>query len=733
MTSIRPELRFTDIAEERGFYKRFLTLPEKPENIIRIADRGEYYTIVGEDAQFAAQQVYHTSSVLKKANCLSGNENSEPLTYVTMSQQVCLQFLKMCLFEYGYKIEIYDKSWKIIKRASPGNIEQIDDLLSVSIDSSIVLCSLKFQNNLNEGNSTIGCSFVDSSIYKLGMIELLDNEVYSNLESLIIQLGAKECLVPDLRENISQKKELEKITRVIDRCGCVVTFVKPSDFTDKDVDQDIVRLVGDELTLALPKYSKLCLSACNALLIYLNLMGETKNYGKYELIEHSLNQYMKLDASSLRALNIFPQGPSQSIATAGSSNHTKINSVFQLLNKCKTHSGVRLLHEWLKQPLLDLDELNKRHDLVEFLIDQLELRQILRDNYLPHVPDVRRITKKLNMKANLDEVLKLYTFVDKLPMIASTIKEYVADCGTNHTANIILEEWYGPLEKEIEPLSNFKKMVEDTIDLDHYEKYNEAIINCEAEEQLSLCKGKLDQHLAEVEDLHSSVAEDLGTDDKRLKLEKHHLYGWCFRLTRNDAKVLRGKTEHRYYELSTVKAGVYFTTKDLERISKEIEQLEQQYDALQKELVAEVVAVALTYTPVLERISMILANVDVLCSFAHVSSYAPIPYVRPTMLSMTEQDTRKLILQNSRHPVLEVQDDVSFISNDVKMERGTRDFLIITGPNMGGKSTYIRQIGVIVLMAQVGCFVPCDDAQISIMDSILCRVGAGDSQFKGYL
>lgn len=129
----------------------------------------------------------------------------------------------------------------------------------------------------------------------------------------------------------------------------------------------------------------------------------------------------------------------------------------------------------------------------------------------------------------------------------------------------------------------------------------------------------------------------------------------------------------------------------------------------------------------MERLNSVYSQLDVLVSFAHVALHASIAYVRPVVVP-SGQD---FIIRQGRHPCMEVMDDVNFIPNDLTMRRQQSEFQIITGPNMGGKSTFIRQAGTLALMAQIGCFVPCEHAQVPVFDAILARVGAGDNQLKG--
>jgi DNA mismatch repair protein MSH2 len=269
-------------------------------------------------------------------------------------------------------------------------------------------------------------------------------------------------------------------------------------------------------------------------------------------------------------------------------------------------------------------------------------------------------------------------------------------------------------------------MVETTVDLEALDNH-EFIIKPEFDDGLRIIRKKLDKLSSDMEREFAEACRDLGQErDKKIYLENHKVHGWCMRLTRTEAGCIRNNS--RYQECSTQKNGVYFTTKTLQALRREFDQLSQNYNRTQSSLVNEVVTVAASFCPVLERLAGVLAHLDVIVSFAHCSLHAPVAYVRPKIHPRGEGKT---VLTEARHPCMEMQDDIQFITNDVELTRESSSFLVITGPNMGGKSTYIRQIGVIALMAQIGCFVPCTEAELTIFDSILARVGASDSQLKG--
>jgi len=246
---------------------------------------------------------------------------------------------------------------------------------------------------------------------------------------------------------------------------------------------------------------------------------------------------------------------------------------------------------------------------------------------------------------------------------------------------------------------------------------------------LQEAKHEMDQLWSAIESEADRISSDLGMElGKKLKFEKSPIYGYHMRLTRIDSTKIRGMN---FIELATQKAGVLFTSSAMKSKSLAHKDVCVKYEKLQKDLVKEIISITASYFSVLELMNETIAHLDLMVSFAHVSCHAPIPYTRPSF--STDADSSSLDLTAARHPCLEMQDDVSFIPNDSKMTKGASSFQIITGPNMGGKSTYIRTMGIIALMSQIGSFVPCEVAVLPFtpFDAILCRVGAGDSQLKG--
>jgi DNA mismatch repair protein MSH2 len=639
------------------------------------------------------------------------------LDSVTMTSTVFRNFLREALFRLSKRIEIWQSSgkrmdWKVTKQASPGNLQDIEDDLGGHIENAPIILAVKISGKASEARK-VGVCFADASVRELGVTEFLDNDLYSNFESLLIQLGVKECLI----QADPQKKdiELKKLRTIAENCGCSVADRGSADFGTKDIEQDLPRLLKDERAagqLALTDL-KVAMGAAAALIKYLGVMSDSSNFGQYQLYQHDLSQYMKLDAAALKALNLMP----------GPRDGAKTMSVYGLLNHCKTPTGSRLLAQWLKQPLMNVVEIERRQQLVEAFVNDTELRQTMQEEHLRSIPDLYRLAKKFQRKAaTLEDVVRAYQVVIRLPGFLGTLD------------SVMDEQYKEPLDAEYtsklrefsDSFAKLQEMVETTVDLEALDNH-EFIIKPEFDESLRTIRKRLDKLKRDMESEHRNVGEDLNQDtEKKLFLENHRVHGWCFRLTRNEAGCIRNKKQ--YQECSTQKNGVYFTTSNLQKLRREFDQLSENYNRTQSGLVSEVVSVASSYIPVLEKLAAVLAHLDVIVAFAHVSVHAPTSYTRPKMHPRGTGDT---ILKEARHPCMEVQDDISFITNDVSLVRNSGEFLIITGPNMGGKSTYIRQIGVIALMAQIGCFVPASEAELTIFDCILARVGASDSQLKG--
>ncbi|XP_006463889.1 hypothetical protein AGABI2DRAFT_187339 [Agaricus bisporus var. bisporus H97] len=750
----------TDQTTDIGFLDFFNSLPKKsPETgTLRLFNRtsggDSFYCAYGPDAVFVAQHVFHTKSVIKYLGA-----GARRLESVTLKVSVAQMLLREALTSKQLRVEIYESenghgkkgtTFRLDKEASPGNLQAVEDLLFVNSDilSAPVVMAIQLANvpvsatGVKSSHKAIGVAFADTSVRELGVADFIDNDIFSNTESLIIQLSVKEAILPTGTSAGTTERDIDlnKMKGVLERCGVVITERKPSEFRSKNIADDLPRLLQSQSPVstadASATISQLSLptapAALSALVQYLSLLTDDSNLGSYKLRTHDLSQYMKLDASALRALNL-----TENSGTVGLG--AKNTTLLGLLNKCKTSQGTRLLGTWIKQPLVNLHGIRKRQNLVEIFTNESTTRQILQDEYLKVMPDLQRLGKRFKRgNASLEDVVRIYQVVLKLPGMITSL-EAVQMVSQDYQAAID-EAYLSSLKEHDSHLKKYSEMVEATLDLDELDNHN-YVIKPDYDERLQQLAEKLKRVRDGLDSEHTVVGDDLNIElDKKLHLENNQVYGYCFRLTKTDAKGLSKK----FIELGTNKSGVYFTTKTLKNLAEEYKDLTQTYARTQNGLVKEVVNIAATYAPVLETLDNVVAHLDVILSFAHVSVSAPIPYIKPTLLDkgiaflscgqyLAEyfEGSGNLVLREARHPCLEVQDEINFIPNDIEMVKDRSEFQIITGPNMGGKSTYIRQVGVIALMAQIGCFVPCEEAQLPVFDSVLCRVGAGDSQLKG--
>ncbi|CAI2183555.1 19637_t:CDS:10, partial [Funneliformis geosporum] len=468
----RPDLTFDNQQGEQGFCAFIRGLPQKSNNTIRLFERsnGDYYSIHGDDALFIAQDFYKTSSVIKYL----GGDMNKGIPSCTLSRLACDTFLRDALLNKQMRIEIWVQGskgqWKLVKNASPGNIQAFEDHLfsDVEISASPIVLSVKL--GMQKEQKIVGVSFADTTIRELGVSEFIDNESFSNFESLLIQLGVKECVIP-----LDEKDyDLLKLRDIIERCDIVITERKKSEFTTKDIEQDLNRLLGDDISvMSLPEFEmKHAMASCESLIKYLSLMTDENNFGHYILRHHDLSQYMKLDTSALKALNLMPN-------TQEVSN--KNTSLFGLLNKCKTAQGSRLLRQWLKQPLMNMKEIELRQSLVEILVEDTELRLSIREEHLKNVPDLHRLAKRFQKRiASLQDVIRVYQVVLKLPKLIEALELFDSMNDSNKELideiyNIKLKEHYSELEK-------YQEMVETTIDLeaaDHHHFMIKADFNSE--------------------------------------------------------------------------------------------------------------------------------------------------------------------------------------------------------------------------------------------------------------
>lgn len=439
------------------------------------------------------------------------------------------------------------------------------------------------------------------------------------------------------------------------------------------------------------------INAAGAVLQY--LIETQKNALEHltHLTPYATSKYMVMDTSTRRNLEL--------VETLR--EKTKRGSLLWVLDKTKTAMGARLLRNDMEQPLVDPVEINTRLDAVEELVGSLILREEIRE-YLSAVYDLERLAGKISYRtANPKDLLSLAASLSILP----AIRTLLAECSSKE-----LKELF----EKMDPLEELCALIQEAVDPEApvATKDGGLIRTGYHSEVDSLRRAKTEgkDWLAALE-----AREKERTGIKNLRIKFNRVFGYYLEVT-NSFKEL---VPPEWIRKQTLANAERYTTQELKELEDKILNAEDRLTALEYELFVQIRETAAEEVSRIQRTAKAVARLDVCASLAYAAESGR--YVRP---NVNKGDSIKIC--GGRHPVVEkVIAGGSFVANDTYLNNKENRLSIITGPNMAGKSTYMRQTALIVLMAQIGSFVPADLADIGIVDRIFTRVGASDDLASG--
>ena len=440
------------------------------------------------------------------------------------------------------------------------------------------------------------------------------------------------------------------------------------------------------------------LRACGALLSYAEY-ARGGEHGRLDYINHLTrydpHEYMLLDAVAIESLELF-----EPRAVHGRDGGTLV----EVVDETASAPGRRTLDDWLRRPLLAPDRIAARHDAVADLRERVRVRERLHER-LREVYDIERLISRVaRSRANARDLRSL---ADSLAVVPE-LREALAgtDC-----------EKLASLRTALDPLPELRSLVERAIVPDPPQELTEGgVVQPSYDAELARLRETEREGKAWVDDLETREQDRTGIDS--LAVGYNSVHGYYIEVT--DANLDRVPDD--YERRQTLKNAERYYTPALKRHEEEILRAEQRADDLEYDLFREVRSQVAAESGRVQALADALAELDVLVSFATVA--AEHDYTRPTVGGGGTDRGRELHVSNGRHPVVE-RTQASFVPNDAHLDRAGR-LAVLTGPNMSGKSTYMRQVALTAILAQAGSFVPAREARLPVFDRVFTRVGASD-------
>ncbi|KHJ98120.1 MutS domain V protein [Oesophagostomum dentatum] len=684
------------------------TLKGKAAGTVAIFDKGDYYACYGSDAVLLATEVFMSDVCLKTVTV-----KGELLQYLTMKSGQYQRTVRELLMFLRYRIELYaldQERWVLKAKGTIGNLGDFEDVIGDVARSGNVIMAIKIANG---ENNCVSVCFLDLMEFRVLTSEFIDSPSFAQVEQCIVGIAPRECLVYGDEGScpFSGKDRPKKLSALLKKVGVLETSTATlKEVSDWEEVSNIFRPGCNQSSLSEPVKRCLC-----GLYNYLKMTEQEAYLHKFSLSDFRTTGFMHIDAGAVRALELFSLSYHQDAKG-------NTGTLYGLLNKCRTAPGQRLLREWLARPLCDIRQICDRQDAVESLVENSEARSTLSDLLLPKVPDCSLLARKLVLsKAKLQDCYRVY----QLAVLLRHFERILRDLFDN-------DETHAPAIKDLmlEPicyaLLHFEKycqLIRSTVDEEYREKTGEFRIRPDIDPELLRISDDMCALEKKAEKARKKLASTL--DLESIKLDSNPQHGFFYRVTLKEEKNIRKCKLITILETNKG-SGVRFSDGDLEEINERYQVLSNIYRTAQQDLEKKVISTCAGYASALSELSSALATIDVLTSLARLVTDAASEYVRPKLEPM---GSGIFELKKCRHPVLEALIDEHFIPNDVDL--GNDRMVILTGANMGGKSTYLRAAAISALLAQIGSFVPASYARLSVLDGIFTRVGASDQQTRG--
>ena len=666
--------------------KQYFKIKQDYEDCILFYRVGDFYEMFFEDAKKASEEL---DLVLTGKEC--GLSERAPMCGVPFHS--CDNYIAR-LVAKGYKVAICEqtedpsKAKKLVKRevvhiVTPGTVIE-DSMLDESRNNYLAALSLK--------NGTVGLCFTDASTGESHLTEISGDSVVRRTADELSRFSPSEVLCDS---SVKADPGMSKL--LYEDFSGTVTERSREDF-DTSVTEPLLlehfSVVSTE-NLGITSGSA-AESALGAAIRYLYETGVSGSISVNQVDFYTDSQYMRLEMTAVRNLELCETMRSKS----------KKGSLLWVLDRTKTAMGKRLIRSWVEHPLLSINEIMLRQNAVEELCSGTVLRGEL-INGMSGVRDIERLMTRV--------VYGSASARDLLSLADTAARFYPIKMLLQNVNSRMLKTIFG----DIDPLEEIVELIKNAISEQPPATVREGgLIKDGYSEQVDLLRSDMNNGTGYLTDIETRERERTGIKNLRVRYNK--VFGYYIEVTNSALD----KVPEDYIRKQTLTNCERFITDELKELEMRVlsakdrvVQLEYElFDGVRRKAAAEIIR--------FQKTAAAIARLDSLCSLAEVA--ANNDYCRPLV-----DNSGVIHIKDGRHPVVEQMIKTPFVSNDTILDGGDNRCAIITGPNMAGKSTYMRQVALITLMAQIGSFVPAKIAQIGIADAIYTRVGASDDLASG--